>query len=289
MPIVTMRQLLEAGIHFGHQTRRWNPKMDRYIFGQRNGIYIIDLQKTMRQIRKAYAIVRDAVADGGTVLFVGTKKQARESVTREAERCGMFYMNNRWLGGTLTNWQTIRNSIKTLLDLEEMETSGKIEAYSKKEGITMRKHRARLDKNLCGIKKMSTPPKVMFVVDTKKENIAVKEAERLGIPCIGIVDTNADPDSVQIPIPGNDDALRAVGLFCSIIADAVLEGRMLAGKKESDEINEQTFAPKETPAAEAPVAEAKADDAVEAPADTEEPVPAEAAATESTEETPDAE
>ena len=235
MPIVTMRQLLEAGIHFGHQTRRWNPKMERYIFGQRNRIYIIDLQKTLRQINKAYVAVRDAVAAGGTVLFVGTKKQAREAVMREAQACGMFYVNNRWLGGTLTNWQTVRNSIQKLLELEEMDTSGKIEQYAKKEIIRLRKQCARLNKNLAGIKNMPGLPNILFVIDVKKENIAVSEAQRLGIPCIGVVDTNCDPETVSIPIPGNDDALRAVALFCSIIGNAVMDGRMLGDKVRADD------------------------------------------------------
>lgn len=236
MAIVTMRELLEAGIHFGHQTRRWNPKMQRYIFGERNGIYIIDLQQTMRQIRKAYSAVQDAVAAGGTVLFVGTKKQAREAVAREAQRCGMYYVNSRWLGGTLTNWTTIRESIKKLLDLEEVDRSGKIDQYSKKEAIQLRKACARLDKNLVGIKQMPGLPDVLFVVDAKKELIAVREAERLGMTCVAVVDTNCDPDLVTIPIPGNDDALRAVALFCKIIADAVMEGRMLGDEFEADDL-----------------------------------------------------
>lgn len=225
MPVVTMRQLLEAGIHFGHQTRRWNPKMARYIFGQRNGIYIIDLQKTLKQINKAYQFVRDSVAQGGSVLFVGTKKQAQEPIQREAQRCGMYYMTNRWLGGTLTNFETIRTSIRNLTRLEELETSGQLDKYSKKEAARLRREMTKLRKNLSGIKNMDSLPTVMFVIDAKKEAIAVREAERLGITCIGVVDTNADPDAVPIPIPGNDDAIRAVGLFCSVIADAVIEGR----------------------------------------------------------------
>lgn len=225
MPVVTMRQLLEAGIHFGHQTRRWNPKMARYIFGQRNGIYIIDLQKTLKQINKAYQFVRDSVAQGGSVLFVGTKKQAQEPIQREAQRCGMYYMTNRWLGGTLTNFETIRTSIRNLTRLEELETSGQLDKYSKKEAARLRREMTKLRKNLNGIKNMDSLPTVMFVIDAKKEAIAVREAERLGITCIGVVDTNADPDAVPIPIPGNDDAIRAVGLFCSVIADAVIEGR----------------------------------------------------------------
>lgn len=225
MPVVTMRQLLEAGIHFGHQTRRWNPKMARYIFGQRNGIYIIDLQKTLKQVNKAYQFVRDSVAQGGSVLFVGTKKQAQEPIQQHATRCGMYYMTNRWLGGTLTNFETIRTSIKNLLRLEELEAKGELEKYSKKEAARLRREMTKLRKNLNGIKNMDSLPTVMFVIDAKKEAIAVREAERLGITCIGVVDTNADPDCVPIPIPGNDDAIRAVGLFCSVIADAAIEGR----------------------------------------------------------------
>ena len=236
MPIVTMQQLLEAGIHFGHQTRRWNPKMARFIYGQRNGIYIIDLQKTMRQIQKAYVCVRDVVAKGGDVLFVGTKKQAQETVAREAQRCGMYHVNVRWLGGTLTNWETIRQSIQKLQRLEEMDSSGQMdEKFKKKEAINMRKQKDKLDNSLKGIKMMPGLPQVMFVIDAKKEAIAVREAERLGIPCIAVVDTNCDPDVVPIPIPGNDDAIRAVGLFCSIIADAVMDGRMKADKLRADD------------------------------------------------------
>jgi small subunit ribosomal protein S2 len=225
MPVVTMRQLLEAGIHFGHQTRRWNPKMARYIFGQRNGIYIIDLQKTLKQVNKAYQFVRDSVAQGGSVLFVGTKKQAQEPIQQQAQRCGMYYMTNRWLGGTLTNFETVRTSIKNLVRLEELESKGELEKYSKKEAARLRREMTKLRKNLNGIKNMDNLPTVMFVIDAKKEAIAVREAERLGITCIGVVDTNADPDAVPIPIPGNDDAIRAVGLFCSVIADAAIEGR----------------------------------------------------------------
>jgi len=236
MPIVTMRQLLEAGIHFGHQTRRWNPKMARYIFGQRNGIYIIDLQKTLQQIRQAFVCIRDITAAGGNILFVGTKKQAQEAVAHEAQRCGMYYVNNRWLGGTLTNWETIRQSIRNLQRLEELNTSGKLdEQFTKKEAIQFRKQIEKLDANLRGIKNMPGLPNALFVIDAKKEAIAVREAARLGIPCVGIVDTNCDPDTVPIPIPGNDDAIRAVQLFCSIMADAVMEGRMNIDKVRADE------------------------------------------------------
>ncbi len=230
MPVATMRQLLEAGIHFGHQTHRWHPKMAPFIFGQRNGIYIIDLQNTLAQLHKAYNCVRDTVAQGGTVLFVGTKKQAQDAVPREAQRCGMYYVSNRWLGGMLTNWATIRESIKTLKKLERMDEEGQFEKLPKKEAIQLRKHRERLDKNLCGIKDMPGLPAVLFIIDAKKEAIAVREAERMGITSIAVVDTNCDPGRVSIPIPGNDDALRAVNLFCSVIADGVLEGR-LAGDK----------------------------------------------------------
>jgi small subunit ribosomal protein S2 len=233
-----MRELLEAGIHFGHQTHRWHPKMKRYIFGQRNGIYIIDLQLTLRQLYKAYAVVRNAAENGGNILFVGTKNQAREPIQQHAERCGMYHVTNRWLGGTLTNFQTVKKSIQELKSLQEAETSGKIERYSKKEGVMMRKRRAKLEKNLSGIQDMPNLPQVIFVIDAHRENIAVKEAERLGIPCVGITDTNCDPDVVSIPVPGNDDAIRAVNLYCSLIADAVIEGKTRAEKKRADEAAE---------------------------------------------------
>lgn len=230
MPIVTPRELLEVGAHFGHQTHRWNPKMARFIYGEKNGIYIIDLKKTLKQLYKAYALVRNTVANGGKVLFVGTKRQAQEAVKREAERCGMFYVNSRWLGGTLTNFKTIRSSISELLHLKELEETGKIDQYGKKEGIRLRKQITKLEKNLCGIVNMTEVPDIVFVVDTKHEEIAVREAARLGIPCIGIVDTNVDPDAVSLPIPGNDDAIRAISLYCKIIADAVIEGKNLREK-----------------------------------------------------------
>ncbi|MFP6583992.1 MAG: 30S ribosomal protein S2 [Candidatus Hydrogenedentota bacterium] len=236
MATISMKELLEAGIHFGHQTRRWNPKMGRYIFGERHGIYIIDLQKTLRQMQRAYIAVRDTVAAGGDVLFVGTKKQAQEPVKVQAERCGMYYINNRWLGGTLTNWQTIQNSIATLTRLQDMEESGKIDAnYKKKEATVMRKRRDKLEKNLGGIQKMDGPPKLMFIVDSHRESIAVAEASRLDITSVAICDTNSDPDVIDIPIPGNDDAIRAINLFCSIVADAVLEGRMRYDKAQEEE------------------------------------------------------
>jgi small subunit ribosomal protein S2 len=210
--------------------------MGRYIFGERHGIYIIDLQKTIRQLRRAYIAVRDTVAQGGEVLFVGTKKQAQEPIKTQAERCGMFFINNRWLGGTLTNWETIQQSIATMARYQDMEASGKMEAYSKKEASMMRKRREKLEKNLGGIQKMDGPPALLFIVDSHREDIAVAEAKRLNIPSVAICDTNSDPEVVTIPIPGNDDAIRAINLFCTIIADAVLEGRMRFDKAKQDEL-----------------------------------------------------
>jgi small subunit ribosomal protein S2 len=235
MAVVTMRQLLEAGIHFGHQTRRWHPKMARYIYGERNGIYIIDLKKSLRQIMRAYDLVRDTVAEGGSVLFVGTKRQAQDTVKREAQRCGMYYVTNRWLGGTLTNWTTMRNSIKKLIHLQDLEAQEKLDQYSKKEAAMLRKEKDKLERNLSGIRDMSRRPEVMFVIDASREDIAIKEARRAGIPCIAVVDTNTDPDVVDLPIPGNDDAIRAINLFCSVIADAVLEGRMRGEKLREEQ------------------------------------------------------
>lgn len=235
MALVTMRELLEAGIHFGHQTRRWNPKMARYIYGQRNGIYILDLQHTLRQLYKSYGLVRDIVTKGGHVLFVGTKRQAQEPVQREAERCGMYYVNTRWLGGTLTNYQTVRQSISELYRLQGMEKDGTIERFSKKEAAMMRKQRAKLEKNLLGIQQMPGLPQAVFVVDTGREDIAVREARRLKIPCLGVIDTNCDPDEVDLPIPGNDDAIRAINLYCKLIADAVIEGKLRAEKIRAEE------------------------------------------------------
>ncbi|MBN2310821.1 MAG: 30S ribosomal protein S2 [Candidatus Hydrogenedentes bacterium] len=257
MAVASMRDLLEAGIHFGHQTRRWNPKMAKYIFGQRNGIYIIDLQKTLRQLRKAYAYVRDTVAAGGTVLFVGTKRQAQEPIQREATRCGMYYVNTRWLGGTLTNFSTVKQSVRTLLRYDDMEANGEFDKLSKKESSRLRKYHAKLKKNLSGIKSMDTLPKVMFVIDSKKETIAIREANRLDIMCVGVVDTNCDPDAVPLPIPGNDDAIRAVNLFCSVIADAALEGLAHAEKVRAEDMARKGQMPPSAAVAEA-VAEAAA-------------------------------
>lgn len=225
MSIISMKQLLEAGVHFGHQTRRWNPKMAKYIFAERNGIYIIDLQKTVKMLEEAYQFVRSLVADGGKILFVGTKKQAQDSIRDEAERCGMYYINHRWLGGTLTNFATIKKRMERLHQLEEMETDGTFDVLPKKEVILLRKEKERLTKFLGGIKEMKQLPDAIYIVDPRKERIAIAEARKLEIPIIAIVDTNCDPDEVDFVIPGNDDAIRAVKLITSKMADAVLEGK----------------------------------------------------------------
>lgn len=225
MPPVTKRQLLEAGVHFGHQTRRWNPKMKPYIFAERNGIYIIDLEQTLELLSKAYDFVRETAAAGGTILFVGTKKQAQESVERFATHCGMPFVNLRWLGGTLTNFQTIRKRIDRLNQLKDMEEQQLFETLPKKEVLRLKHEREKLERNLHGITEMNELPEVVFVVDTKKELIVVAEARRLRIPIVAVVDTNCDPDEVDYVIPGNDDAIRAATLMCKVIADAVLEGR----------------------------------------------------------------
>ncbi len=225
MSYVTMKQLLEAGVHFGHQTRRWNPKMKPYIFGARNGIYIIDLQKTVRLFKVAYEFVVDTVANGGNVLFVGTKKQAQESIYEEATRCGMPYVNHRWLGGMLTNFHTIRKSIDKLKRIEAMFEDGTIERLPKKEVLKLEKKRQKLERNLGGIKDMEDLPSAVYIVDSKYEQIAVKEANKLGIPVVAIVDTNCDPDGIDYIIPGNDDAIRAIRLLTSLIANAVLKGK----------------------------------------------------------------
>ncbi|NLC44657.1 MAG: 30S ribosomal protein S2 [Clostridiales bacterium] len=233
MAVVSMKQLLEAGVHFGHQTRRWNPKMAPYIFTDRNGIYIIDLQKTVRKMEEAYNFIRDLAVEGKDVLFVGTKKQAQESVEDEAKRCGMYYVNQRWLGGMLTNFKTIRQRINRLNELDAMETDGSFEVLPKKEVIKLRLEKEKLDKNLGGIREMKRLPGAIFVVDPRKERIAIAEARNLGIPVVAIVDTNCDPDEIDYVIPGNDDAIRAVKLFASKIADAVLEGHQ--GEQDNDE------------------------------------------------------
>ena len=223
MAVVTMKNLLESGVHFGHQTRRWDPRMKKYIFAQRNGIHIIDLQKTIVAIKDAYDVVRSSVLEGNSVLFVGTKKQAQASVKREAERCDMFYVNNRWLGGMLTNFSTIKKSLLRLKKIEKMEIDGTFEQLTKKEVARLVKEKGRLEKNLGGIKNMNSLPGVMFVIDTRKEAIAVAEARRVGIPVIAVVDTNCNPEGISYPIPGNDDAIRAINLFTQVIANAVIE------------------------------------------------------------------
>ncbi|EGV08899.1 30S ribosomal protein S2 [Parvimonas sp. G1425] len=223
--VILMKNLLEAGVHFGHQTRRWNPKMSRFIFTERNGIYIIDLQKTVKQIEQAYDFVREIVADGGRVLFVGTKKQAQEAVETEAKRSGQFYVSHRWLGGMLTNYKTIRKRIERLKKLELMEEDGTFQRLPKKEVIKLRREAEKLEKFLGGIKEMEKLPDVLFVIDPKNEKIAVNEAKILGIPVIGVVDTNCDPDEVDIAIPGNDDAIRAVKLLTGTIANAIVEAK----------------------------------------------------------------
>jgi small subunit ribosomal protein S2 len=224
MSNITMKELLEAGVHFGHQTKRWNPKMKPYIFGARNGIYIIDLQKTVRLFKNAYSFVRDTAQAGETFLFVGTKKQAQDSIAEEAQRCNMFYVNQRWLGGMLTNFATVRQSIDRLKRLDAMFADGSIEGYTKKEILTFEKQRQKLEKTLGGIKGMNKLPGAIFVIDPKNEAIAVCEAKRLGIPVVSVVDTNCDPDPIDYLIPGNDDAIRAIRLLASKMADAIIEG-----------------------------------------------------------------
>jgi small subunit ribosomal protein S2 len=235
MPVVTMKQLLEAGVHFGHQTRRWNPKMKKFIFTARNSIYIIDLKKTTERIEKAYQLIIDRASSGESVLFVGTKKQAREAVTGEAQRCGMPYVTERWLGGMLTNFQTVRRSLRRLEEIEKMSKDGSFEKFTKKEVLKLEKERKKLDKNLGGIREINRLPGVVFVVDTKKEKIAVAEAKKLNIPIVAILDTNSDPDLVNYPIPGNDDAIKSIRLISRVIADAVLEGKEKGGIRSEKE------------------------------------------------------
>jgi small subunit ribosomal protein S2 len=248
---VSMKQLLEAGVHFGHQTSRWNPKMKPYIFGARNGIYIIDLQRTVKLFEQAHSFVRDVAANGGMLLMVGTKKQAQDAIREEAERCGMFYVNNRWLGGTLTNFQTIKQSIDRLKKCEEtLEDPAMAEALTKKEMLGVQRERDKLLNSLGGIKTMRKLPDAVFVIDPKKEEIAVREANKLHIPVVAVVDTNCDPDLVDYKIPGNDDAIRAIRLFCAAMADAVLEGKAILEERSKGAADE---APEEEPAAEAAV------------------------------------
>jgi small subunit ribosomal protein S2 len=232
MAVITMRQMLEAGVHFGHQTRRWNPKMKRFIFGERNGIYIIDLEQTLSRVEKAYGFVRDLVAGGGVILFVGTKKQAQDPVRSYAEKCGMPFVNERWLGGMLTNFDTISKRVGKMLEYERMQASGEFEAMPKKEALLLTREMEKLQRNLGGLRGLTRKPDAIFVLDTKKEHIAVTEANKLGIPVVAVVDTNVDPELVQYPIPGNDDAIRANSLLARVIADAVEEGRFIAAKRE---------------------------------------------------------
>jgi len=242
MAVVSMKQLLEAGVHFGHQTRRWNPKMKKYIFVERNGIYIIDLQKTVKKLEEAYNFMRQVGQDGGKVLFVGTKKQAQDAIKEEAERSGMYYINQRWLGGTLTNFATIQKSVKRMKDIEKMEEDGTFEVLPKKEVVHLNKEHERLEKFLGGIREMKSLPDVMFVVDPRKERIAVAEAIKLNIPIVGIVDTNCDPDEIDYVIPANDDAIRAVRLLTSKMADALIESK----QGEDDAAAEETVTEEET-------------------------------------------
>ena len=254
MAVVTMKNLLESGVHFGHQTKRWDPRMKKFIFSQRNGIHIIDLQKTMVAIREAYDVIRQNVLDGKSVLFVGTKKQAQAAIAKEAERCDMFYVNNRWLGGMLTNFTTIKKSLHQLKRIEKMEVDGTFDALTKKEVSKLMKEKGRLEKNLGGIKNMTELPGVVFIIDTKTEAIAVAEAKRMGIPIVAVVDTNCNPDGIDYPIPGNDDAIRAISLFTSIIANAVVEADNEIGLEVIESLNDEEAPAEKTE--EAPAEEA---------------------------------
>jgi small subunit ribosomal protein S2 len=235
---ISMKELLEAGVHFGHQTKRWNPKMKEYIFGERNGIYIIDLQKTLKMFKEASNFVRDLAAEGKTIMFVGTKRQAQDAIAEEAQRCSMFYVNQRWLGGLLTNWVTVQKSVKRLKELDDMATDGRYELLPKKEVIKLERERKHLQANLAGIKEMNRLPDAIFVIDSNKEQIAVREARKLGIPVVAVVDTNCDPSEVDYVIPGNDDALRAIRLFASKIADSAVEGNQTATDKQVAEVRD---------------------------------------------------
>ena len=253
MANITMKELLEAGVHFGHQTKRWNPKMKEFIFGERNGISIIDLQKTLKMFKEASKFVQDLAAEGRIVLFVGTKRQAQDAIAEEAQRCSMFYVNQRWLGGLLTNWVTVQKSVKRLKELDEMATDGRYDLLPKKEVIKLERERKHLQANLAGIKNMTRLPDAIFVIDSNKEQIAVREARKLGIPVVAVVDTNCDPSEVDYVIPGNDDALRAIRLFTSKISESIAEGVHARDDKAMADIQAAT-APE--PAAEPPVAEA---------------------------------
>ncbi len=251
MSVVSMKQLLEAGVHFGHQTRRWNPKMARYIYTERNGIYIIDLQQSVGMLDDAYRAVSDIVSNGGSILFVGTKKQAQDAIKAEAERCGMYYVNERWLGGMLTNFKTIRSRVERMREIEQMEEDGTFDVLPKKEVLSLRKQLAKLQRNLDGVRDMNRVPDVIFVVDPKKESICVQEAHILGIPLIGICDTNCDPEELDYVIPGNDDAIRAVKLIVSTMADAVIEANQGAAEETEEGEEEEYEAESEEDEAEA--------------------------------------
>ncbi len=268
MAVVTMKQLLEAGVHFGHQTRRWNPKMKRFIFGERNGIYIIDLNQTLERVDTAYSYVRDLVAGGGVILFVGTKKQTQDPVAEFATACGMPFVNQRWLGGMLTNFQTVAGRVRKLVELEAARAAGDFAAMPKKEALSHERELEKLDRNLGGLRRLDRPPDAIFVIDTKKEHIAVTEANKLHLPVVAVVDTNCDPDVIDYVIPGNDDAIRAGRLMCRVIADAVAEGRYIASRRAADSANSARRAGVEATAhAAAPVAPIE----VETPAATSEP------------------
>ena len=262
MATITMKELLEAGVHFGHQTKRWNPKMKEFIFGERNGIYIIDLQKTLKMFKEASKFVQDMAADAKIMMFVGTKRQAQDAIAEEAQRCSMFYVNQRWLGGLLTNWVTVQKSVKRLKELDEMATDGRYELLPKKEVIKLERERKHLQANLAGIKELPRLPDAIFVIDSNKEQIAVREARKLGIPVVAVVDTNCDPSEVDYVIPGNDDALRAIRLFASKVADSVIEGAQAATDKQVAEVQ----AAQQAEAA-AASAEAAGDGAVAEPAE----------------------
>ena len=268
MANITMKELLEAGVHFGHQTKRWNPKMKEFIFGERNGIYIIDLQKTLKMFKEASKFVQDLAADGRIILFVGTKRQAQDAIAEEAQRCSMFYVNQRWLGGLLTNWVTVQKSVKRLKELDEMATDGRYDLLPKKEVIKLERERKHLQANLAGIKNMTRLPDAIFVIDSNKEQIAVREARKLGIPVVAVVDTNCDPSEVDYVIPGNDDALRAIRLFASKISESIAEGVHARDDKQMADI-QAASEPEPAVAAEGAedlLAEAAAEDATAAPA-----------------------
>jgi small subunit ribosomal protein S2 len=261
MAVISMRQMLEAGVHFGHQTRRWNPKMKRFIFGERNGIYIIDLEQTLSRVQTAYEFVRDLTAKGGTVLFVGTKKQAQDPIASFAEKVGMPYVNERWLGGMLTNFETISKRVGKMLEYERMKASGEFDAMIKKEALMLDRELQKLQRNLGGLRDMKKLPDAVFVIDTKKEHIAVTEANKLGIPVVAVVDTNVDPDVIQFPIPGNDDAIRANSLLVGVVAAAVEEGRYIASRRPrpAGAVDESAAKPDRSPEEEAAFAQAQAE------------------------------